>query len=85
MNLLGVMLIRLLCKKLCVRDLSCGPKTLSLTITEDTPLSTNKLIQLAGRPNKKYAITPDQRLNVRINEITWPKVYDELQYLLSLA
>lgn len=85
MNLLGVMLIRLLCKKLCVRDLSCGPKTLSLTITEETPLSTNKLIQLAGRPNKKYSITPDQRLNVRMNEITWPKVYDELQYLLSLC
>lgn len=82
MNLLGVMLIRLLCKKLCVRDLSAGPKTLSLSMTTDTPLSTNKLIELASRPNKKYSITPDQRLNIRMNEITWPKVYDELQYLV---
>jgi transcription-repair coupling factor (superfamily II helicase) len=82
MNLLGVMLIRLLCKKLFIRDLSAGPKTLSLSMTTDTPLSTNRLIELASRPNKKYTITPDQRLNVRMNEITWPKVYDELQYLL---
>ncbi|MCB0410974.1 MAG: transcription-repair coupling factor, partial [Bdellovibrionales bacterium] len=85
MNLLGVMLIRQLCKKLCVRDLSAGPRTLSLTMTSETPLPTQKLIELAGRPNKKYSITPDQRLNIRMNEITWPNVYDELKYLISLC
>lgn len=85
LNLLGVMMVRLLCKRLSVRDLSCGPKTLSLTVTDKTPLPVNKMMELASRPNKKYAITPDQRLNVRMNDITWPKVYDELNYLLGIC
>ncbi len=84
-NLMGLMLIRLNCKKLGIRDISAGKIGLSLAFTPQTPLTTDRVIELSTRPNKKYSITPDSRLIVRMHEITWPKVYDELNYLTSLC
>ncbi|WP_413289462.1 transcription-repair coupling factor [Bdellovibrio sp. HCB337] len=83
LNLMGLMLIRKLCKDLGVRDLSAGVKTVSLVFTEKTALKPETAIQLAMRENKKYSLTPDNRLNVRMNNITWSGVYDELEYLLK--
>lgn len=83
-NLMGLMLIRKTCKDLSVRDLSSGESSITLAFTEKTPLPPQRVIELASRANKKYAITPDNRLRVRINEITWPRIHDELQYLMSL-
>jgi transcription-repair coupling factor (superfamily II helicase) len=84
-NLMGLMLIRRQCKNLGVRDVSAGLKNISLIFTEKTKLKPEKAIELTMRANKKYSLTPDQRLNVRLNTITWSAVYDELQYLLSLV
>ena len=84
-NLMGLMLIRRQCKNLGVRDISAGLKNISLIFTNQTKLSPEKAIQLSMRENKKYSLTPDQRLNVRMNVITWSKVYEELNYLLSLV
>jgi transcription-repair coupling factor (superfamily II helicase) len=84
MNLMGLMLIRKLCRDLAVRDLSSGKASISLAFTEHTKLSSNKVIELASRSNKKYSVTPDSRLNVRMNEITWPRIHEELEYLNSL-
>lgn len=83
-NLMGLMLIRKLCKDLGVRDVSAGLKNVSLIFTERTKLKPETAIQLALRENKKYSITPDQRLNIRINQITWVHVFEELSYLLTL-
>jgi transcription-repair coupling factor (superfamily II helicase) len=84
-NLMGLMLIRLQCKKLGVRDVSAGAKNISLIFTERTKLKPEVAIKLAMRENKKYSITPDQRLNIRMNNITWAGVYEELGYLLGLV
>lgn len=84
LNLMGLMLIRGLCRDLGVRDVSAGPKNISLVFTEKTKLKPETVIQLAMRENKKYSLTPDQRLNVRMNNITWPAVYEEISYLLKL-
>ena len=84
MNLMGLMLIRKICKSLSVRDLSSGKAQVSLSFTEKTRLPSNKVIELASRANQKYAVTPDHRLNIRMNEITWPRIYDELVYLEGL-
>ncbi|MFN8945710.1 MAG: transcription-repair coupling factor [Pseudobdellovibrionaceae bacterium] len=84
-NLMGIMLIRRQCKNLGVRDISAGPKNISLIFTDKTKLPPQTAISLAMRENKKYSLTPDQRLNVRMNNITWSAVFEELQYLLSLA
>lgn len=83
-NLMGLMLIRRQCKNLGVRDVSAGLKNISLVFTEQTKLKPEKAIELTMRSNKKYSLTPDQRLNIRMNSITWSSVYEELQYLLSL-
>lgn len=83
-NLMGLMLIRKQCKDLGVRDISAGLKNVSLIFTERTKLPPATAIQLAFRENKKYSITPEQRLNIRMNNITWSNVYEELNYLLSL-
>ncbi len=85
LNLMGLMLIRHLCKRLKIRDVSSGLKSISLQFTEKTPLKTETLIALASRENKKYSITPDSRLNVRMNNISWGSVYEELQYLITLT
>ncbi len=84
-NLMGLMLIRRQCKNLGVRDVSAGLKNISLIFTERTKLNPQKAIELTMRENKKYSLTPDQRLNVRMNNITWSNVYEELNYLLSLV
>ena len=81
---MGLMLIRKQCKDLGVRDISAGAKNISLIFTERTKLKPETAIQLAMRENKKYSITPDQRLNIRMNTITWSAVYEELNYLLKL-
>lgn len=85
LNLMGLMLIRKVCKDLSVRDLSGGESAITLAFTDKTPLPPKIVIELASRPNKKYSITPDNRLRVRINEITWPRIHEELLYLKSLC
>ncbi|MBX3041433.1 MAG: transcription-repair coupling factor, partial [Bdellovibrionaceae bacterium] len=84
LNLMGLMLIRRQCKDLGVRDVSAGVKNISLIFTEKTKLKPEVVIKLAMRENKKYAITPDNRLNIRLNNITWTAVYEELGQLLRL-
>ena len=83
-NLMGLMLIRKQCKELGVRDISAGLKSISLIFTEKTRLKTETIVSLATRENKKYSVTPDHRLNVRLNVITWSAVFEELNYLLKL-
>ncbi len=87
-NLMGLMLIRKQCKELGVRDVSAGLKSVSLIFTERTRLKPETVIRLATRDinskEKKYSITPDQRLNIRMNNSSWSNVYEELNYLLSL-
>ncbi|MBL7544626.1 MAG: transcription-repair coupling factor [Bdellovibrionaceae bacterium] len=84
-NLIGVMLVRKACKDLGIRDVSAGIKKISLVFTEKTKLSPESAIKLAGREPKKYSITPDSRLNVRMEIISWSAVYEELKYLLAVS
>lgn len=83
-NLMGLMLIRRQCKELGVRDVSAGVKSVSLIFTEHTKLKPETVIQLAVRESKKYSITPDNRLNIKLPTISWSSVHDELEGLLRL-
>ncbi len=85
LNLLGLMYIRRLCRDLGVRDISASKLSLTLSFTEKTTLPTDEIIRLTTRENKKYQLAPDQRLKIRMNEITWPRVVDELLSLLALC
>lgn len=84
-NLLGLALIRGLASRLGATDVSQGPKNIILTLTEQTPIKPELAIQLSMRENKKYQLLPGNRFTVRINEISWPRVYEELEALLNLA
>lgn len=83
-NLMGLMLIRSVGRTLAIKDISAGLKNVSLAFTEHTPLKTDTIIKLAMRENKKYSISPDARMSIRMNSITWPAVLDELNYLTTL-
>jgi transcription-repair coupling factor (superfamily II helicase) len=83
-NLMGLMLIRRLCKELGVRDVSAGVKSVSLIFTEQTKLRPETVIQLAMRENKKYSLTPDMRLNIKMSSVSWSAVHAELESLLRL-
>jgi transcription-repair coupling factor (superfamily II helicase) len=85
LNLMGIMLIRHLAKKLRIKDVSSGVKSISLQFTEKTPLKTETIISLASRENKKYSITPDNRLNIRLSNQSWNLVFEELTYLNGLV
>lgn len=84
-NLMGLMLIRLFCKKLGIRDLSSAKTSITLAFTEHTPLDPGEVIKLTSLPNKKYSFTPDNRLRVRMNDIRWMQIYEELSYLDRLC
>ena len=85
LNLMGLMLIRSQCRDLGVKDVSAGLKNISLKFSERTKMKPETAISLAMRDNKKYSITPDNRLNIRMNNITWPAVFEEISYLLKLV
>ncbi len=81
-NLLGLMLIRHACIQLGVKDISSGKENLVLSFTDQTPLPVAKVIELTSQSNKKYSITPDNRLKIRMKEISWPRVLEEVETLL---
>ncbi len=83
MNLMGVMLLKKFCKDLAIRDLSAGTKAISLAFTDFTPMKPDIMIELVTGNKKKYSITPDSRLIIQMNEISWPQIYSELNYLMS--
>ncbi len=80
-NLLGIMLIRFMCKKLCIQDLSEAKKGITLSFTSDTPLSTEQVFQLAQRADEKYKLTPESKLLVHIKNKTWERIFEELTFL----
>jgi transcription-repair coupling factor (superfamily II helicase) len=85
LNLMGVMLLRFTCKQLGVKDLSTGLKTLSLAFSDKTHLKPETAIALAMRENKKYSITPDSRLIVRMNNPNISNIFDELEHLMKIS
>jgi transcription-repair coupling factor (superfamily II helicase) len=83
MNLMGIMLLKKYCKDLAIRDLSAGTKSISLAFTEHTPLKSEIMIELITGTPKKYSLTPDSRLIIQMQEISWPQIYRELSGLLE--
>ncbi len=83
MNLMGLMLVRSFCRDLRVRDLSSGAKSISLAFTDKTPLPPDVIIKLTSQSNKKYSFSKDGRLQIRMNEINLPNIFNELEFLLQ--
>ncbi len=84
LNLLGLMIVRKICKQLFIQDIRSSKNKISLKLTKDTPLSNEKILSLTSEDSKKYTITPDDRMHIFIKEISWPKIYEELTVLMKL-
>jgi transcription-repair coupling factor (mfd) len=82
-NLMGLMLIRRQCKELGVRDISAGVNSISLIFSDKTKLKPEYVIQLAVKESKKYSITPDNRLRIKMGTISWSAVHEEMNQLLQ--
>jgi transcription-repair coupling factor (superfamily II helicase) len=81
LNLFGVMVIRRLCKDLGVRDISSGLKSLSLAFTDKTSVNPVTMVGLATREKAKYSLTPDSRLIIKMTDLEWQSIYEELVLL----
>lgn len=82
-SLFGLMIVRLLCRKLRIKDISAGKDVISLTFLEDTPISAQTIIKLTSMTNKKYSLSPENKLKIRMNDISWSNVYNELSFLIT--
>ncbi|MCB0392076.1 MAG: transcription-repair coupling factor [Bdellovibrionales bacterium] len=80
-NLMGLMLIKSLCKELKIKDLTQSRVGVSLTFYENNKLNIDEVLRLCQKENKKYSLTPDSRLVIRLKEVTWPRVLEELNQL----
>lgn len=77
-NLLGINLIRAICIRFGITDLSQGLKNITLTFSSATPIKGELAIAASMRDNKKFQLLPNNRFSIRINDITWSRVYNEL-------
>jgi transcription-repair coupling factor (superfamily II helicase) len=76
-----MMLVKRICKDKGILEVKSGPKTLSLTFGSQTEISVERILKLTQQENKKYKLLPGDRLIIRMNEIDWPKIYDEIMFL----
>lgn len=80
-NLFTMMLVKKICKDKGIKEVKSGPKTLSLTFDPQTQISIERILKLTQQENKKYKLLPGDRLIIRMNEIDWAKIYDEILFL----
>jgi transcription-repair coupling factor (superfamily II helicase) len=80
-NLFTMMLVKKICKNKGIKELKSGPKTLSLTFDSQTQISVDRILKLTQLENKKYKLLPGDRLVIRMNELDWPKIYEEVNFL----
>lgn len=81
LNLFMMMLVKKLCKDKGIKELGSGPKNLSLKFDSSTPVSIDRVLSLTQMENKKYKLLPDDRLLIRMNEITWPRIFEEISFI----
>jgi len=84
-NLLGIMLIRFLCKKLFIKDLSEAKKGITLIFTSDTPIKTEQVLKLTTRADNKYSLTPGSKLLIHMKNKSWERVFEEISFLAKLT
>jgi len=69
-NLFGIMLIRRLCKEMELGIFLADLKNLSLLFGNSIKVKPEAVVKLATQQSKKYQITPEQSLIIRLNSNT---------------
>ena len=65
-NLLSVMSLRLLLKRLRIVRLDVTPEGLTVTFSPDTPVKPERLVGLVKRDPRKYRFLTERKLKVRL-------------------
>ncbi len=81
--LLEVMKIRILLKKLLIREIECDGRSLTLAFHQQTPVSPDTIIGLVRRQPKKYQFTPDFRLVAALTDSSFDGILAESRNLLN--
>jgi transcription-repair coupling factor (superfamily II helicase) len=81
--LLEVMRIRVLLKKLLVKEIELAGKELVLSFHERTPVSPDAITSLLRKEKGKYRFTPDFRLHARVADGSFEGVLAEARNLLN--
>jgi transcription-repair coupling factor (superfamily II helicase) len=81
--LLEVMRIRVLLKKLLVKEIELAGKELVLSFHERTPVSPDAITSLLRKEKGKYRFTPDFRLHARVSDGSFEGVLAEARNLLN--
>jgi transcription-repair coupling factor (superfamily II helicase) len=69
-NLMQVMAVRLLLKRVRVVRLDVTPDGVVFTFSPDTPINPEKLIRMAGKEPKKFQFLSDRKLKARLGQLT---------------
>jgi transcription-repair coupling factor (superfamily II helicase) len=81
--LLEVMRIRVLLKKLLVKEIEVAGNDLVLSFHERTPVSPDAITALLRKEKGKYRFTPEYRLYARIGDGSFDGVLAEARNLLK--
>jgi transcription-repair coupling factor (superfamily II helicase) len=77
-NLLGLMLIRSLCKDLGIVNISSGPKNLTIKVSPQTPIEPMAFLELQKRFPKKYQLASESRFKIATDGSSWASIHSEL-------
>ncbi len=84
-NLIGLMLIRSLCKKLYITDISSGKKNLSITFRRDTSIKSETILALVKKTSKQkkgsVTLVGSHKIAVQMDNMSWSSVYQKLPEL----
>ena len=80
-NLFTMMLVKKTCKEKGIKAISSGPKNLKLQFDSSTKISVQRVLELCKLPNKKYKLLNNDHLLIRMNEISWSRIYEDIQFL----
>ncbi len=81
--LLEVMKIRIMLKRLLIREIECDGSSLTLAFHQKTPVSPDIIIGLVRRQPKKYQFTPDYRLVATLVDSSFDGILAESRNLLN--
>jgi len=82
-NLLKVMSLRLLLKRMRIQRVDVSPGGLSVTFSPDTPVQAERLVGLVRREPKKYRFLSERKLNVRLSPRPAVEALDDAKAILQ--
>ena len=86
-HLIGIMLIRSLCKKLRITDVSKGRKNLSITFHKETTIKPEKILSLIeetkDNEDGKIQLSGTHKISISMKDMSWSDVHSKISELFK--